>query len=105
MPFLGMQMVLMNMFQALGKSIESLTVSLGRQGLFYYRRSLSLAVCGDLTVLICHAFRRYCHYMPGIRAVLADTEKVYFYREGVTGRASPHSSGQSKLFSVKKSCG
>ena len=35
MPFLGMQMVLMNMFQALGKSIESLTVSLGRQGLFY----------------------------------------------------------------------
>lgn len=35
MPFLGVQMLLMSMFQALGKPVQSLVVSLGRQGLFY----------------------------------------------------------------------
>ncbi|MPW25866.1 MATE family efflux transporter [Alkalibaculum sp. M08DMB] len=35
MPFLGLQMVLMTMFQSLGKTVESLVVSLGRQGLFF----------------------------------------------------------------------
>jgi multidrug efflux pump len=35
MPVLGVQMLLMSMFQSLGKSIQSLVVSLGRQGLFY----------------------------------------------------------------------
>jgi len=35
MPFLGIQMVLMIMFQSLGKTVESLIVSLGRQGLFF----------------------------------------------------------------------
>lgn len=35
MPFLGAQMVLMTMFQALGKTVESLIISLGRQGLFF----------------------------------------------------------------------
>ncbi|KPU42733.1 multidrug export protein MepA [Oxobacter pfennigii] len=35
MPFLGIQMILMTMFQALGKTVESLIISLGRQGLFF----------------------------------------------------------------------
>ena len=35
MPFLGAQMVLLTMFQALGKTVESLIISLGRQGLFF----------------------------------------------------------------------
>lgn len=35
LPFLGIQMVLMTMFQSLGKTIESLIVSVGRQGLFF----------------------------------------------------------------------
>lgn len=35
MPFLGVQMVLMTMFQSLGKTAESLVISLGRQGLFF----------------------------------------------------------------------
>lgn len=35
MPFLGIQMVLIIMFQSLGKTVESLVVSLGRQGLFF----------------------------------------------------------------------
>ncbi|MCR3923372.1 MAG: MATE family efflux transporter [Firmicutes bacterium] len=35
MPFLGTQMVLMTMFQSLGKTVESLIISLGRQGLFF----------------------------------------------------------------------
>ncbi len=34
-PFLGTQMVLMTMFQALGKAAQSLIISLGRQGLFF----------------------------------------------------------------------
>ncbi|SNS93205.1 putative efflux protein, MATE family [Anaerovirgula multivorans] len=35
MPLLAVQMVLMTMFQSLGKSVESLIISLGRQGIFY----------------------------------------------------------------------
>ena len=35
MPVLGLQMILMTMFQSLGKTVESLVVSLGRQGLFF----------------------------------------------------------------------
>ncbi len=35
MPVLGIQMVLISMFQALGKPVQSLVVALGRQGLFY----------------------------------------------------------------------
>ncbi|WP_152640001.1 MATE family efflux transporter [Clostridium aceticum] len=35
MPLLGVQMVLMIMFQSLGRTVESLIISLGRQGLFY----------------------------------------------------------------------
>ncbi len=35
MPSLGVEMVLMTMFQSLGKSVESLVISLGRQGLFF----------------------------------------------------------------------
>lgn len=35
MPFVGVQMILMTMFQSLGKTMESLVISLGRQGLFY----------------------------------------------------------------------
>ncbi len=35
MPVLGAQMILMSMFQSLGKSVQSLAISLGRQGLFY----------------------------------------------------------------------
>lgn len=35
MPVLGIQMVLMTMFQSLGKSVQSLVIALGRQGLFY----------------------------------------------------------------------
>ncbi|HOL17505.1 MAG TPA: MATE family efflux transporter [Bacillota bacterium] len=35
MPVLGIQMLLMSMFQALGKSMQSLVITLGRQGLFY----------------------------------------------------------------------
>lgn len=35
LPFLGIQMVLMTMFQSLGKTVESLIVSLGRQGIFF----------------------------------------------------------------------
>ena len=35
LPIMGVQMVLMTMFQSLGKAIESLIISLGRQGLFY----------------------------------------------------------------------
>lgn len=35
MPVLGIQMLLMSMFQSLGKSVQSLVISLGRQGLFY----------------------------------------------------------------------
>lgn len=35
MPVLGIQMVLMAMFQSLGKAVQSLVISLGRQGLFY----------------------------------------------------------------------
>ena len=34
MPFVGVQMILMVMFQALGKTVQSLVISLGRQGLF-----------------------------------------------------------------------
>ncbi|MDO9535369.1 MAG: MATE family efflux transporter [Bacillota bacterium] len=35
MLFLGIQMVLMVTFQSLGKTVESLIISLGRQGLFF----------------------------------------------------------------------
>ena len=35
LPFMGIQLVLMNMFQSLGKAVESLIISVGRQGLFY----------------------------------------------------------------------
>ena len=35
MPFLGPQMVLMTMFQSLGKTTQSLVIALGRQGLFF----------------------------------------------------------------------
>lgn len=35
MPFLAIQMLLMSMFQALGKGVQSLIISLGRQGFFY----------------------------------------------------------------------
>lgn len=35
MPVLGIQMLLMSMFQSLGKSVQSLVIALGRQGLFY----------------------------------------------------------------------
>lgn len=35
MPVLGVQVILMTMFQSLGKTVESLIISLGRQGLFY----------------------------------------------------------------------
>ncbi len=35
MPVLGIQMLLMSMFQSLGKPVQSLMISLGRQGLFY----------------------------------------------------------------------
>ena len=35
MPILALQMLLMSMFQALGKGVQSLVISLGRQGLFY----------------------------------------------------------------------
>jgi multidrug efflux pump len=35
LPFLGVEMILMTMFQSLGKTVESLVVSLGRQGLFF----------------------------------------------------------------------
>ena len=35
MPVLAVQMLLMSMFQALGKGVQSLVVSLGRQGFFY----------------------------------------------------------------------
>jgi len=35
MPVLGAQMLLMSMFQSLGKPVQSLVISLGRQGLFY----------------------------------------------------------------------
>jgi len=35
MPVLGIQMLLMSMFQSLGKPVQSLAISLGRQGLFY----------------------------------------------------------------------
>ena len=35
MPFMGVQMILMTMFQSLGKSVQSMIVSLGRQGLFF----------------------------------------------------------------------
>lgn len=34
-PFLGVEMVLMVMFQALGKGVPSLVISVGRQGLFF----------------------------------------------------------------------
>jgi putative MATE family efflux protein len=35
MPFFGVQMILMIMFQSLGRSVESLIISLGRQGIFF----------------------------------------------------------------------
>jgi putative MATE family efflux protein len=35
MPILGLQMLLMSLFQSLGKSVQSLVISIGRQGLFY----------------------------------------------------------------------
>ena len=35
MPIFGVQMILMTMFQSLGRSVESLIISLGRQGLFF----------------------------------------------------------------------
>ncbi|NLA11165.1 MAG: MATE family efflux transporter, partial [Firmicutes bacterium] len=35
MPVLAAQMLLMSMFQALGKGVQSLVISLGRQGFFY----------------------------------------------------------------------
>ncbi len=35
MPVLAIQMLLMSMFQALGKGVQSLVISLGRQGFFY----------------------------------------------------------------------
>lgn len=35
MPILGVQMILMVMFQSLGKALESLIISVGRQGLFF----------------------------------------------------------------------
>ncbi|MPW25539.1 MATE family efflux transporter [Alkalibaculum sp. M08DMB] len=35
MPFIGIQMILMIMFQSLGRSVESLVLSLGRQGFFF----------------------------------------------------------------------
>ena len=35
MPALGVEMILLTMFQSLGKTVESLIVSLGRQGLFF----------------------------------------------------------------------
>lgn len=35
MPILALQMLLMSMFQALGKGVQSLVISLGRQGFFY----------------------------------------------------------------------
>ena len=35
MPVLAMQMLFMSMFQALGKGVQSLVISLGRQGFFY----------------------------------------------------------------------
>lgn len=35
MPIFGVQMILMIMFQSLGRTVESLIISLGRQGLFY----------------------------------------------------------------------
>ena len=35
MPVLAVQMLLMSMFQALGKGVQSLVISLGRQGFFY----------------------------------------------------------------------
>lgn len=35
MPLLGLQMILMMMFQSLGKSVQSLVISIGRQGLFF----------------------------------------------------------------------
>ena len=35
LPFIGIQMMLMTMFQSLGRAFESLIISLGRQGLFY----------------------------------------------------------------------
>lgn len=35
MPVLALQMLIMSMFQALGKGVQSLVISLGRQGFFY----------------------------------------------------------------------
>lgn len=35
MPFVGVQMILMITFQSLGKTVESMIISLGRQGLFF----------------------------------------------------------------------
>ncbi|MPW25536.1 hypothetical protein GC105_07015 [Alkalibaculum sp. M08DMB] len=35
MPFIGIQMILMIMFQSLGRSVESFVLSLGRQGFFF----------------------------------------------------------------------
>ncbi len=35
MPVFGVQVILMTMFQSLGKTVQSLIISLGRQGLFY----------------------------------------------------------------------
>lgn len=35
MPFVGLQMILMITFQSLGRSVESLIISVGRQGLFF----------------------------------------------------------------------
>ena len=35
MPFMGIQMMLRTLFQSLGRSVEALILSLGRQGLFF----------------------------------------------------------------------
>ena len=43
LPFIGPQMILRTLFQALGKSIEALVLSLGRQGLFFIPAILILS--------------------------------------------------------------
>jgi Na+-driven multidrug efflux pump len=43
MPFIGVQMMLRTLFQSLGRSVEALILSLGRQGLFFIPALLILS--------------------------------------------------------------
>lgn len=52
MPFMGMQMILMIMFQSLGKSVQSLIISLGRQGLFFIPAIIIFSAVWGLTGFI-----------------------------------------------------